>query len=63
MSRTDSWKSNFEVRKAYVSETGHFPSKHTRLKNWCRYQRKQMKNGTMPEEQQVVFEELAAKSV
>lgn len=42
-----------------VDETGHFPNKHTRLNNWCRYQRKRIKAGVMPEEQRVLFEALA----
>ena len=60
MERYDSWQSNFEALKAHVAKTGYFPNKHTRLNNWCRYQRKRIKNGIMPEEQQVMFEELAA---
>lgn len=54
------WMLNFEALKLYVCETGHFPTKHTRLNNWCRYQRKRIKAGTMPIDQKVLFEELAA---
>ena len=60
MTHTDTWLSNFEALKAHVAQTGHFPNKHSRLKNWCRYQRKRMKAGTMPQEQRVMFEGLAA---
>ena len=59
MSNRDSWFCNYEALKAFVAENGHFPGKHTQLNNWCRYQRKRMKVGTMPEEQRVLFEELA----
>lgn len=55
----ENWTKNYEALKAYVAENGHFPGKHTKLNNWCRYQRKRMKVGTMPEEQRVLFEELA----
>lgn len=54
------WQENFEALKACVSETGHFPNKHTKLNNWCRYQRKRIKAGTMPIDQQILFEELAS---
>ena len=60
MNRDVSWQSNLDELKAHVAETGHFPNKHTRLNNWCRYQRKRMKNGLMPEKQRILFEELAA---
>lgn len=60
MTNDESWYSNFEALKAHVADTGHFPSKHTKLNNWCRYQRKRIKLGNMPEEQQIQFEKLAA---
>ena len=60
MERCSSWQTNFEALKAHVAKTGHFPNKHTKLNNWCRYQRKRMKAGLMPEEQKVLFEALAA---
>lgn len=59
-SREIIWQTNFEELKAYVAQTGHFPGKHTRLNNWCRYQRKRIKAGLMPEDQRAQFEELAA---
>lgn len=59
-SRETIWQTNFEELKAYVAENGHFPGKHTRLNNWCRYQRKRIKAGLMPEEERTQFEELAA---
>lgn len=58
--REASWQSNFEALKAYVAATGHFPGKHTRLNNWCRYQRKRIKAGLMPDYQRAQFEALAA---
>lgn len=60
MTVSSRWKENFEVLKAHAAETGHFPNKHTKLNNWCRYQRKRMKAGLMPEEQRVLFAALAA---
>lgn len=58
--REERWQSNYEALKAHVARTGHFPGKHTRLNNWCRYQRKRIKAGIMPDEQRALFEELAA---
>ena len=60
MTRSDSCYSNFEALKEYVAETGHFPSKHTWLNNWCHYQRKRIKASTMHVEQRDLFKELAA---
>lgn len=40
MTLSDSWHENFEALKAHVAQTGHFPNRHTRLNNRCRYQRK-----------------------
>ena len=60
MTHSHNWQSNFEALKAHVAQTGHFPNKHTRLNNWCRYQRKRMKAGTMIEEQRALFEALSA---
>lgn len=56
----ENWMENDESLKANVAQTGHFPNKHTRLNNWCRYQRKRIKAGTMPEDQRALFEALAA---
>ena len=50
---------NYEALKAHAERTGHFPNKHTALNNFCRYQRKRMKAGTMPEEQRRLFLELS----
>ena len=60
MTHPDNWQANFEAVRAHVAQTGHFPGKHTRLNNWCRYQRKRIKAGTMPPHQQQLFEQLAA---
>lgn len=60
MTHSDSWLENFEALKAHVEQAGHFPNRHTRLNNWCRYQRKRIKAGTMSAEQKVLFEALAA---
>ena len=60
MTHSDSWLENFEALKAHIIQTGHFPNKHTRLNNWCRYQRKRIKSGTILEEQKALFEDLTA---
>ena len=60
MNNTSRWQSNFEALKAHVSQIGHFPNKHTKLNNWCRYQRKRIRAGLMPEKQRAMFEALAA---
>lgn len=60
MTNSDNWQANFEDLKAHVSQTGHFPNKHTRLNNWCRYQRKRIKACIMSIEQKELFEALAA---
>lgn len=60
MTNYDSWIENYEALKAHVEQTGHFSNKHTKLNNWCRYQRKRIKAGTMPAEQKALFEALAA---
>lgn len=60
MTNDSRWQSNFEALKVHVAETGHFPNKHTRLNNWCRYQRKRIKMGQMTDNQRFLFEELAA---
>lgn len=56
----ENWMVNFEALKAHVAVTGHFPDKHSTLNNWCRYQRKRIKAGIMPEDQMNLFLELAA---
>lgn len=56
----EKWMANYEALKAHVAVTGHFPDKHSTLNNWCRYQRKRIKAGIMPEERKKLFEELAA---
>ena len=58
MSRSGIWQANYELLKVYVDQTGHFPNKHTKLNNWCRYQRKRIKAGIMPAEQKKLFESL-----
>ena len=60
MTHSDSWIANYEALKAHVAQTGHFPNKHTKLNNWCRYQRKRIKAGIMSIEQKDLFEALAA---
>ncbi len=58
----DKWLENFEALKAYVAEHGHLPDKHKvefrGLLNWAKYQRKRIKAGIMPEDQQALFEQL-----
>lgn len=60
MTNDTRWQSNFEALSAHVAQTGHFPNKHTQLNNWCRYKRKRIKTGLMPDDQRILFEELAA---
>ena len=60
MINPDNWQANYEAFKAHVGTEGSFPEKHTRLNNWCRYQCKRIKGGTMPAEQKALFEALAA---
>ena len=57
----ENWMENFKALKAHVEQTGHFPPKRTALKNFCKYQRKRLKAGRMPEEQKRLFLELAAQ--
>ena len=59
MTHSDSWYSNFETLKIYLSENGHFPGKHTRLNNWSRCQRKRINAVIMPVEQKILFDEVA----
>lgn len=56
----ENWMSNYEALKEHVLQTGHFPNKHTSLNNFCRYQRKRLKAGKMPDEQKKLFLELCA---
>lgn len=60
MKNEDKWFENYDAVKAHLALTGHFPDKHSIGNNWCRYQRKRIKSGSMPEEQKLLFEELAA---
>lgn len=60
MTNPDNWQANFEALKGHVAQTGLFPNKHTKLNNWCRYQRKRIKAGIMPVGQRNLFEQLAA---
>ena len=60
MTNDSRWYINFEALKAHVAKAGHFPDKHTKLNNWCRYQRKRIKTGMISPEQKVLFEDLAA---
>ena len=55
----ENWLVHYEELKAYVEATGHFPSKHSALSNWVKYQRKRMKAGTMPEQQRLLFLKLS----
>lgn len=54
------WMANYEVLKAYVMETGHFPNKHDRRLNWAKFQMKKIKAGTIEPERQRLFEDLMA---
>ena len=56
--KEENWTEKYLELKAHVERTGHFPNKHTRLNNWCKYQRKRLKEGLMTEEQQQFFKAL-----
>ena len=56
----ENWMMHYNELKAYVAVHHHFPVRHTTLNNWIRYQRKRIKAGALPEEQRLLFEELAA---
>lgn len=65
ISRKDSnWLKNYEALKAYILERGHLPDKHVvenrALLSWAKYQRKKIKEGTLDEEKQEMFESLLA---
>lgn len=49
---------------AYILKRGHVPDKHVvenrGLLSWAKYQRKKIKEGTLGEEQQELFESLLA---
>ena len=65
ISRKDSnWLKNYEALKAYILERGHLPDKHVvenrALLSWAKYQRKKIKEGTLDEEKQGMFESLLA---
>ena len=55
---------HYNELKAYVAVHHHFPDKHKvesrGLLNWAKYTRKKIKAGTLPDEQRLLFEELAA---
>ena len=55
---------NYEALKAYILERGHLPDKHVvenrALLSWAKYQRKKIKEGTLDEEKQEMFESLLA---
>lgn len=59
MIRTNTWHTNLDALKVYVAEPAHFPDKHTRLNNRCRYQRNWIKAGTLPVKQRRLFYEVA----
>ena len=64
-SKNDSnWFQNYEALKAYIQERGHLPDKHVvtnrSLLSWAKYQRKKIKEGTLDDEKQELFELLLA---
>lgn len=64
-SKNDSnWYQNYEALKAYIQERGHLPDKHVvtnrSLLSWAKYQRKKIKEGTLDNEKQELFESLLA---
>lgn len=45
--------------RAYVEEHRHFPNKHTNLLSRVKYTRKKIKEGTLEDWKQVIFEEIS----
>ena len=63
MSKNDSnWYQNYDALNAYIQECGHLPYKHVvenrTLLPWAKYQRKKIKEGTLDDEKQKLFESL-----
>lgn len=60
----ENWIANYKALKAYIEEHGHLPDKHVvenrALLSWAKYQRKKIKEGTLDEVTQVMFESLLA---
>ena len=58
------WYYNYEALKAYILERGHLPDKHVvenrSLLSWAKYQRKKIKEGSLDNEKQELFESLLA---
>ena len=58
------WHQNFEALKSYILERGHLPDKHVvenrALLSWAKYQRKKIKEGSLDNEKQELFESLLA---
>lgn len=54
------WLAKFELLKAHVAETGHFPDKHCMLNHFCKYTRRKINEGKLEEWKKEMFEELAA---
>ena len=56
------WYQNYDALKAYILERGHLPDKHVvenrALLPWAKYQRKKIKEGTLDDEKQKLFESL-----
>lgn len=54
------WYQNYEALKAYIQERGYLPDKHVvvnrALLSWAKYQRKKIKECTLDEEKQELFE-------
>lgn len=67
-SKNDSnWYQNYKALKAYILERGHLPDKHVvenrAFLSWAKYQRKKIKEGTLDNEKQELFESpLATRS-
>ena len=64
-SKTDSnWYRNYDALKAYILQRGHLPDKHVvenrALLSWAKYQRNKIKEGTLDDEKQELFELLLA---
>ena len=63
MDREETWNKNYQALKAYVEEHKQFPAKkkveNRALLNWCKYNKKRMKQGAMTEDKQTLLLELS----
>lgn len=60
----ENWLTNYEVLRVYILKRGHLPDKHVvenrALLSWAKYQRKKIREGSLDDEKQELFETLLA---